>query len=534
VPFLWILATIGIFWLLYVAPDRDPVQIIAGRGATVQQVERLRDELGLDDSYPRQYFDWITGMFRGDFGEEFRSEKPVRDELQRRLPPTIEFVALTVAFCVLVTLGAAWMISRVGPASPLPAMFTAGLAAIPVVTAITALIIYPLIWFTYAMPVGGYVAFYDEPWTNIRLFVPPAIVCGLIVSGLTLPLARRIILCSERSDASSVPVALAAATMALPFVLSADLIAERVLSIEGVGNWLFTATFIRDLPVARTVLTLIALVALVGWAFAWRLPDRERHVTPASVARSPVLIAGAVLIVVFVIAGFVGPWLGPNDPRAFSATERFESPSFDHPFGTTAFGQDVLARVLASGQVALKMSLPPLFLGLLPGAVVGFAISRLGQRAAAAALEAGALFNSLPLLPLILAFISGLDPGLHAIVAAVTVGAFATGLMLAPTLASFDLDRSEGWGAVATTLCAGAALVVSTAILAEVTTSYLGLGAIPGRPSFGMELAQSASRAAEFDYLFYIPAIVITVILLGFFLVRRALDDVHPPQMFER
>jgi len=89
------------FTLIHVAPG-DPISTQFGldpRGIDQDTVDRLRDELGLNDPLPVQYFNYLKNLLRGDLGNSISTRSPVREEIISRLPATLE---LAIAAIVLV------------------------------------------------------------------------------------------------------------------------------------------------------------------------------------------------------------------------------------------------------------------------------------------------------------------------------------------------------------------------------------------------------------------------------------------------
>ncbi len=77
-----------IFLMLRVLPG-DPARVLAGLNASEEQVSRLREELGLDESLLSQYGTFITGVVQGDLGVSARTSNPVTTEILARLPATV-------------------------------------------------------------------------------------------------------------------------------------------------------------------------------------------------------------------------------------------------------------------------------------------------------------------------------------------------------------------------------------------------------------------------------------------------------------
>ena len=95
-----------IFLMLRVLPG-DPARVLAGLNASEEQVARLRDELGLDDSLLSQYWSFISGVVTGDLGTSARTSRPVSAEIAVRLPATLilAVVATVIGSILGVTAG---------------------------------------------------------------------------------------------------------------------------------------------------------------------------------------------------------------------------------------------------------------------------------------------------------------------------------------------------------------------------------------------------------------------------------------------
>jgi dipeptide transport system permease protein len=85
----------------------DPAAYFAGAAATQEAVDQVRRQLGLDRSLPEQFFLYVGGLLRGDFGTSLTTGQPVLQELVSRLPASIEMVllALTLACAIALPLG---------------------------------------------------------------------------------------------------------------------------------------------------------------------------------------------------------------------------------------------------------------------------------------------------------------------------------------------------------------------------------------------------------------------------------------------
>ena len=106
----------GVVWLLVVVlvavtitfalsriVPADPARLAAGLEAGPEQVERVRQDMGLDDPVMVQYVRYITGLVRGDFGDSIRTRQPILGDVVEALPASIELIV--VSFTIFASLG---------------------------------------------------------------------------------------------------------------------------------------------------------------------------------------------------------------------------------------------------------------------------------------------------------------------------------------------------------------------------------------------------------------------------------------------
>jgi ABC-type dipeptide/oligopeptide/nickel transport system permease component len=99
---------IGTFALLRLLPV-DPVSKVAGIVASDRARELAAAKLGVDRSFWEQLWDWLPGIFRGDFGTSWNTQEPVRDEIVQRFPVTIQLIvmAFLLALAIAIPVGRA-------------------------------------------------------------------------------------------------------------------------------------------------------------------------------------------------------------------------------------------------------------------------------------------------------------------------------------------------------------------------------------------------------------------------------------------
>lgn len=102
IPVMAIVATI-VFFMLRLAPG-DPAAILAGDVATPEQIEEIRQNLGLDQPLVFQFITWIGHLVQGDLGVSILSRQPVSQLIADRLEPTLSLATTTMGFAMLVAI----------------------------------------------------------------------------------------------------------------------------------------------------------------------------------------------------------------------------------------------------------------------------------------------------------------------------------------------------------------------------------------------------------------------------------------------
>lgn len=90
-----------IFTLLYFTPG-DPAQMLLGDLAEEEEVEALREEMGLNDGFLERYIHYIEDLLHGDLGTSYVSKLPVSEEIMSRLPVTIKVAFFVMIFAVVI------------------------------------------------------------------------------------------------------------------------------------------------------------------------------------------------------------------------------------------------------------------------------------------------------------------------------------------------------------------------------------------------------------------------------------------------
>lgn len=263
------------FFLLYILPA-DPAQQIAGRSASPEVVENIRNQLGLNRPLLVQYWSYLTNLLHGNFGRSYLQKTDVSELLASRLVPTISLMVLAIVLEIVigVTAGIIAAVKR-GKATDHSIMVLSfiGVSAPQFIVAILVLYVFAvkLQWF----PIGGY--------GTAKHFVLPALTLGVLGSGWYGRVMRSSMLDVLRQDyirtarakgagPSRIIVVHAIRNAILPIVamigldigvlMSGVVIVESVFGWPGIGQLAWQAIQRVDIPIIMGV-TLISAIAIV-------------------------------------------------------------------------------------------------------------------------------------------------------------------------------------------------------------------------------------------------------------------------------
>ena len=284
IPLIAILIGALTFFLLRIVPG-DPATVLCGPQCTEERRDEIEHALGLDRPLYEQYFDWMKDVATGNLGTSLYGGRDVLDEVVRRLPVSFEIMILTLIFSgtLGITFGILSAVMRNTPLDYGVRFFAVFGQSIPDFFLLTLLIVIPSMLWNYAPPAGGYVSFVDDPWTNLRMFVPPTLILSIGGAMGLMRLVRSTMLEVLRSDyvrtaqakglhprvvivrhafRNTLPPILTVLTFTIATAFSGSVILERVMGIQGLGNFFFQSVFIRDLPVVQFTVLYTALIVV--------------------------------------------------------------------------------------------------------------------------------------------------------------------------------------------------------------------------------------------------------------------------------
>ena len=257
---------------------------------------------------------------------------------------------------------------------------------------------------------------------------------------------------------------------------------------------------------------------------------------------------GLAVVAVIALCAILAPWIAPYDPAQQSWTAVRKAPSAAHWFGTDEVGRDVLARILHGARASLGAGLVSIAIALAIGAPLGLVAGYAGGFVDGLISRVVDAMLACPFLILAIALAAFLGPSL-------TNAMIAIGVTAAPTFVRLtrgqvlsvkgedyvDAARAAGnrpWRIavqdilpnVMPQLLVQGTLTVATAIIAEASLSFLGLGQQPPAPSWGSMLNAAQRFLVNAPWMAVFPGLAIFVTVLAFNLLGDGLRDALDPR----
>ena len=259
-------------------------------------------------------------------------------------------------------------------------------------------------------------------------------------------------------------------------------------------------------------------------------------------------LVGALLLLAIAGAAVAAPLLTRQDPAAQNGRERLQGPSPAHPFGTDEFGRDVHARVLYGGRTSLAGTLAALALAVALGVPLGLLAGFAGGWTDAGLMRGVDVLTAFPPFLLALAVAGLYGPGLEKVLLAIAVVwwvdyARVVRAMVLEARTAEHVLAARVLGATPLRVAVRAvlpqvlgpvlvlaALDVGALLLAISALSFLGLGAQPPTPEWGVMLAEGRRSFLEHQHLMLFPGGAIFLAALAASLLGEGARDLLDPR----
>ena len=288
-------------------------------------------------------------------------------------------------------------------------------------------------------------------------------------------------------------------------------------------------------------------ISTLGSASASAAPRSQAALALGAFAREPVAIAGAAMVLAYLVVALVVSWLPLRDPLQVTSL-RLAAPSPEFLRGTDALGRDLLSRILFGARLSVEVSLTSVAIATAAGTVLGLASGYAGGSLDFAIGRVMDVLFAFPAILLALGIVAALGPDPRNVIVAIAVvytPIFAR-VVRAPVLALKEREfilAARAVGSTGTwivgrhivpnlmpTLIVQTSLALSWAVLTEGALSFLGLSAQPPAPSWGVMLNEGRQYLEFATHLAVFPGLAIMIAVLGFNLLGDGLRDALDPQ----
>jgi len=265
--------------------------------------------------------------------------------------------------------------------------------------------------------------------------------------------------------------------------------------------------------------------------------------------RNKLALMGLVMITIVFLTAIFAPIIATHPPRAQDLTITLQSPSSEHWLGTDELGRDVFSRIVYGTRIAVSVGLASIFLALVIGVILGSISGYIGKVWDTLIMRVADVFFAFPLIIGAVVIILVVGRGVAPVILAIGLFSWAT---VARLLRSSILSiRESEYVEAARSLGAGkwrivtrhvlpnsmapvlvyAMVSVATAIVAQASLSYLGVGVPPDVPDWGNMIAAGQKFFGFKDYLWFFPSMAVVFTVLGFVFVGDGMRDALDPRL---
>lgn len=268
-----------------------------------------------------------------------------------------------------------------------------------------------------------------------------------------------------------------------------------------------------------------------------------------AIRKNPLSLAGLALILALIVSAIVAPYMAPYDPLETRPRERLSPPSPAHPLGTDQLGRDILSRVLYGAQISLRIAGIVALIAGIGGTVIGLLCGYFGGLLDDILMRITDIFMAFPQLILAMAISSALGPSLENAIIAISLTEWTVFARLARSRAL--AIREETYIEAARALGAGrtrillrhilplslspivvqVSLEMGTIIRTAASLGFLGLGAQPPTPEWGVMVTAGRNYLPAQWWVSTFPGLAIFLAVLGFNLLGDGVRDILDPRL---
>ena len=270
------------------------------------------------------------------------------------------------------------------------------------------------------------------------------------------------------------------------------------------------------------------------------------------VRRSPLSLLGGILFLGFILTAALAPYIAPYNPFKINLTGAFQPPSKEHLFGTDELGRDILSRILWGCRISLRVGVTVVAISLCIGTVLGGIAGYVGGIADEIIMRFTDLVLAFPSIVLALALAAALGPGLNNAMFAISVtwwpwyARLVRGQVLSIREAGFvEAARCVGASDIRILfrhilpnsfgpVIVNASMDFGWAILMAAALGFLGIGAQPPKPEWGVMINAGRIYFMDKPWISTFPGLAILIVVLASNLIGDGLGEILNPRLRRR
>lgn len=269
-----------VFLVVHLVPG-SPANAVLGVQATPELIDQVERELGLHQPLHVQFYEWFTGVLRGDLGMSFTERRPVADVLTARFWVSFQLILMTLPVSVLFAVPLAIAAALRKHSMIDYASIGVGVVGVSIPTFFSAIVLMSIfgVWLGL-VPISGYVSPREDLFESIRHMILPVMSMALVAIAVIMRmmrssmlenlgedylrflkskgLSRRSILLGHALKNSFIPV-VTIIGLQFGYMLGGAVVIEEIFALPGIGRTVLDAVLGRDYPLVQGSVLLIAV-----------------------------------------------------------------------------------------------------------------------------------------------------------------------------------------------------------------------------------------------------------------------------------
>jgi len=277
-----LVVSVIIFWVVRITPTDPIASITKGKNMSAQTIAALKAEYNLDKPYPQQYFAWVAGMLRGDFGKSYQYRESVTVLLAGRIATTVQLVLMSSILIVFLAIPLGMLSASRRNSLIDQSLTVASLILVSSPPFLTGILM--MLLFTMVLPIFPTFGTGTDFLSNIKYLTLPAIALAAVRVALTMRitrsnmveqltsgyvqtaiakgLSRTKVVYKHALKNAMIPV-LTVVSLDISGMLGGSVMVEKVFSLNGIGTLLADGINKSDYPITQSLTLLMVLVFML-------------------------------------------------------------------------------------------------------------------------------------------------------------------------------------------------------------------------------------------------------------------------------